>query len=303
MKSRTLLMLSMLSILVPTPSPAAQSRTVTKTIRYIMGENESRQSAREQALRDAKRQALEESGVFLAAATTLKERTREGTGYYTNDSEFASDVQQVTAGITMSEVQKEEWKMEGSTVVLLLTCKVTVDPQDVNARIEKIMESRKRLDPTPNRIENDMDRLKAEIEDMKKRSQPATPGAHPEQPATPPAPSSPFAATRALYERGLFPEALQSVSELMEKNADDAEMRILRGQIYAQMKGRYAMAVRDLETAIKLQPRSVQARLVLADVHLRVGGNRADAKRFIEDALLIAPESQDARRMLQAISK
>jgi tetratricopeptide (TPR) repeat protein len=297
-----------LAVLLFTTIPVlsvAGTRTISKTVRYVMGENESRQVAREQALRDAKRQTLEETGVFLEAATTLRERTKEGTGHYTNDSEFASDVQQVTAGVTMSEVLKEEWRTEGNVVVLYLTCKVTVDPQDVSARINRVLESRKRLGDT-SRVENDVDQLKAEIEDLKKRT-PTMPvnkaDKAPLETASVAPVSAPLISARALYERGLYTEALQSATDLIDRNTDNADARILRGQIYAQMKGRYAMAVRDLETAIRLQPHSVQARIVLADIHYRIGGNKTEAKRLIEDTLLLAPGNQDALRILRTIEQ
>jgi tetratricopeptide (TPR) repeat protein len=273
----------------------AEPRSVVRTIRHVMGESDSRQTVRELALRDAKRQTLEETGVFLEAATTLRERTKEGTGYYTNDSEFATDVQQVTAGVTMSEVLKEEWKTEDNAVVLYLTCRVTVDPRDVNDRIAGIVEARRRLGSTA-RTQNEVDGLKAEVEDLKKRILPAA------QTGTVVAAAvvrpDPLAQARAFYDRGLFAEALQSVTEVINNDMANADARILRGQIHAQTKGRYAMAVRDLETAIKLQPGSVHARIVLADIHLRVGGNKPDAKKLLEDALLLAPGNRDAQRML-----
>lgn len=278
-----------------TSMAVAEPRSVVRTVRHVMGESDSRQTVRELALRDAKRQTLEETGVFLEAATTLRERTKEGTGYYTNDSEFATDVQQVTAGVTMSEVLKEEWKTEDNAVVLYLTCRVTVDPREVNDRIAGIVEARRRLGSTA-RTQNEVDGLKAEVEDLKRRILPAA------QTGTVAAATvvrqDPLAQARALYDRGLFAEALQSVTEAINNDMANADARILRGQIHAQTKGRYAMAVRDLETAIKLQPGSVHARIVLADVHMRVGGNKPDAKKLLEDALLLAPGNRDAQRML-----
>jgi tetratricopeptide (TPR) repeat protein len=278
-----------------------EPRSVVRTIRHVMGESDSRQAVRELALRDAKRQALEESGVFLEAATTLRERTKEGTGYYTNDSEFATDVQQVTAGVTMSEVLKEEWKTEDNAVVLYLTCRVTVDPRDVNNRIAGIVEARKRLGPT-GRTQNELDGLKAEVEDLKRRIQPAPQTGTVAAAAAGTRPD-PLAQARTFYDRGLFTEALQSVTEVLDSDMANAEARILRGQIHAQTKGRYAMAVRDLETAIRLQPRSVHARVVLAGIHLRLGGNRQDARKLLEDALLLAPDNADALRMLREMER
>jgi hypothetical protein len=55
----------------------AEQKVFTQTVRYVMGENESRQELRELATLEAKRQILEQAGVYLECTTELKQRIRE----------------------------------------------------------------------------------------------------------------------------------------------------------------------------------------------------------------------------------
>lgn len=281
---------------------SATPRQLTKTVRHVMGENDSRQAVRERALAEVKRQALEEAGVFVEAATALKELTKEGASSIKSDSEFQSDIQQITAGVTKSEISKEDWKTEDNVVVLYLTCRVTVDPEDVNERISQIMKSRQKLGATDHG-ENEIAGMKAELQELKLRMDAKPDGSTAGNMPTADV-AADMAAARSLYDRGLYSDSQTIVQKKVLADHDTcAEAHLLLGQIYAQKKGWYSLAVRELERAIELNPKSIQARVVLADTQYRVGRKNLDAKHTLEDALILAPGNKDIKRLLDIVSQ
>jgi tetratricopeptide (TPR) repeat protein len=286
----------------------AEEKVVVKTVRYVMGEQDSRQAVRERAVREAKRQVLEEAGVFVQAESTLKEVTRETRTEYSDETELKSDVQQLTAGVTRTRVLKEDWKNENGAFVLYATCEVAVDVTDMEARIRELIARRRKLD-TLSPLENEMARLKLELEMIKARSEAGATGGVPDSvgagtvsPVTP-TPEAMLLGARRLFERGLYENAAKEVERVIKDAGPSAPAHVLLGECFAQKKGWYRLAVREVEKALKLEPKSIQAKLSLANIHLRVGRNEREARELLEDVLLADPDNRDAGRMLESLEK
>jgi len=110
-----------------------------------MGENESRQELRELATLEAKRRILEQVGVYIESTTELKQTIAENNTMLLDESEFSKEIIAITAGVTNTTIDKEEWKDENGVFVLYLTCKIKVDTEDVNMKIQALVKDREKL--------------------------------------------------------------------------------------------------------------------------------------------------------------
>ena len=130
--------LILLFLLIASTFSIAEQKEFTQTVRYVMGENESRQELRELATLEAKRQILEQAGVYIEATTELKQRITETGTEFQDETEYQKEVLAITAGVTNTEIDAEEWKEEEGVFVLYLTCRISVDTEDVNSKIQEL---------------------------------------------------------------------------------------------------------------------------------------------------------------------
>ncbi|NQT35476.1 hypothetical protein HQ587_09820, partial [bacterium] len=97
MKYRHIL-ISIIILLMSARSGMAEQKLFTYTVRYVMGENESRQELRELATLEAKRQILEQVGVYIEAETHMKEYIKETETTFEDESEYNKEILAITAG-------------------------------------------------------------------------------------------------------------------------------------------------------------------------------------------------------------
>ncbi len=282
-------------------------RSFTKAVKRVMGEQESRQTVRESALLEVKRQTLEEAGVLVTAATSLQDVSRESGSAITDTSEFSQQVQALAAGITRTEIVSEEWKNESGSIVLFLTCKVTVDPEDMQARIRTMAEERRRqTETTP--LQDEMTHMKRELDELRKFAERSSTPVTVQSVQLPDAASldgnamrldKSLAQARALYERGLYDEAAGIIKQQITLQGPTAAAHLLLGQVYAQKKGWYNLAVRELERAEELAPASPEIKVALATVHLRIGKKPQHSIPLLEKAIRLNPEFKVASTLLE----
>ena len=110
-----------------------------------MGENESCQELRELATLEAKRRILEQVGIYIESTTELKQTITENNAKLLDESEFNREIIAITAGVTNTTIDKEEWKDEDGVFVLYLTCRISVDTEDVNSKIQALVRDREKL--------------------------------------------------------------------------------------------------------------------------------------------------------------
>ena len=167
MKNKFILLIITILLLSPALSRADQ-KVFTHTVRYVMGENESRQELRELATLEAKRQVLEQVGVYIEAETELKQYIKETETTFQDESDYNKEILAITAGVTKTEIASEEWKEENEVFVLYLTCKITVDTEDVNRKIQELVRDRQKLDDMK-MLQNEVARLQSEMEELRQR--------------------------------------------------------------------------------------------------------------------------------------
>ncbi len=156
----------------PTLSRAEQ-KVFTQTVRVVMGSRETQEEVREYATLEAKRQVLEQVGVYLEGHTDLRQHIRESADMLSSETEQKKEIIAVTAGVTQTEITGEEWKSEGGALVLYLTCQITVDSDDVNRKVAALINDRQKLDDNRG-LQDDVRRLQMEMEELRTGLEKAT---------------------------------------------------------------------------------------------------------------------------------
>lgn len=98
--------------------------------------------------------------------------------------------------------------------------------------------------------------------------------------------------------KGLYDAAIDELMRARTNHGPSAAVHILMGHALSFKKGRYQMAVNELEEAIKLSPRSTRPLMELARIHTIVGHSPEKAKPLIKTALDLEPDNEYVRRML-----
>jgi TPR repeat protein len=121
----------------------AAIQTFTATHTYVLGDDDSRNSARQKCLAEAKRKILEQVGVYLESHSELLASAQSGTAGSTKSSQMTSEERQqmtermttLTAAIMKTEVVKEEFGDVHGRLQMTLTVKADVDPDDIQRQL------------------------------------------------------------------------------------------------------------------------------------------------------------------------
>ena len=97
----------------------AGQKVFTQTVKYVMGENESRQDLRELATLEAKRLVLEEVGVYLEAETNLTQYIKESEAAFHEETGYSKNILAITAGVTRTEITAEVWSEENAALCFI----------------------------------------------------------------------------------------------------------------------------------------------------------------------------------------
>ena len=115
--------------------------TVTHT--YVLGDDDSRNTARQKCLAEAKRKILEQVGVYLESHSELLTSSQSTTAGNAKSPQTTSEERQqitekittLTAGLMRAEVIKEEFGEVNGRLQITLTLKAHVDPDDIQKRL------------------------------------------------------------------------------------------------------------------------------------------------------------------------
>ncbi len=132
----------------------AEKKVVTAEGKYVMGDLDSKQNAKALALMEAKRISLEKAGTYIESISEVR------------DFQLTKDqINSLAAGIMSVEILKEDWKMSGENMVLILTIRATIDTSNLNSRIASMSEYK---DSESNKeIKAQLEFLKKELADLK----------------------------------------------------------------------------------------------------------------------------------------
>ena len=144
MKMRWLLPFLAFASVVVTPFPTqAGTQTFTSTHTYVLGDDDSRNTARQKCLAEAKRKILEQVGVYLESHSELltsAQSTAAGSvksPQTTNEErqQITEKITTLTAGLMRAEVIKEEFGEVNGRLRITLTIKADVDPDDIQKQL------------------------------------------------------------------------------------------------------------------------------------------------------------------------
>jgi len=121
----------------------AAIQTFTATHTYVLGDDDSRNSARQKCLSEAKRKILEQVGVYLESHSELLTSAQSGAAGSAKSSQTTNEERQqmterittLTAGIMKTEVVKEEFGDVNGRLHMTLTVKADVDPDDIQRQL------------------------------------------------------------------------------------------------------------------------------------------------------------------------
>jgi tetratricopeptide (TPR) repeat protein len=107
----------------------AAKTVVTAEGKYVMGDLDTKQNAKALALMEAKKMSLEKAGTYIESISEVREYQ------LTKDQ-----VNSLAAGIMSIEILKEDWKMSGENMVLVLSVRATIDTSNLKSRISSMEE-------------------------------------------------------------------------------------------------------------------------------------------------------------------
>src|SRR5262249_47609444 len=113
----------------------AETQTITATHTYVMGDNDSRNDARQLCFLEAKRKVLEKAGTFIQSHSVV------------NNMELTKDqISSYSAAVLSVETVKEEVGFNNGQNTLTLTVKADVDTDQVKQLVEAIQADKRLQD-------------------------------------------------------------------------------------------------------------------------------------------------------------
>ena len=131
---------ALLSLALPA-SAAVTPFTATHT--YVLGDDDSRNTARQKCLAEAKRKILEQVGVYLESHSELLTSSQSTTAGSAKSPQTTNEERQqvtekittLTAGLMRTEVTKEEFGEVNGRLQITMTLKAEVDPDDIQKQL------------------------------------------------------------------------------------------------------------------------------------------------------------------------
>ena len=105
----------------------AGAEIIYATHKYIMGDNDSKNDARRMCFLEAKRKAIEKAGTYIESLTEVK------------DARLTKDeVRAYSSALLKVETIKENWKLVGNNMAVILKVKADVDTSHILKELSKI---------------------------------------------------------------------------------------------------------------------------------------------------------------------
>jgi len=105
----------------------AKAEIIYATHKYIMGDNDSKNDARRMCFLEAKRKAIEKAGTYIESLTEVK------------DARLTKDeVRAYSSALLKVETIKENWKLVGNNMAVILKVKADVDTSHILKQLSKI---------------------------------------------------------------------------------------------------------------------------------------------------------------------
>jgi tetratricopeptide (TPR) repeat protein len=158
---------AVMAVLIVWCVPAFSAPTVvTADGKYVMGDLDSKKDAKTLALMEAKRIALEKAGTYIESISEVR-----------NYQLTKDQINSLAAGIMSVEVLKEDWKMFGESMVLLISIRATIDTSNLKTRVEAMQDvqgsvSNKEVQTQIAALQKELAEMKAQQATMKEKAAP-----------------------------------------------------------------------------------------------------------------------------------
>jgi len=127
MKAANIIVLSVLSLLL-TLQAHAKTEVIYSSYKYVMGDNDTKNDAKRICFLEAKRRLIEKAGVYIESETNVK-----------NSMIKKDEIKAFTAAIIKAEVEKEDIRYQGESIVVEKIIKGEIDLADVNNALKSFM--------------------------------------------------------------------------------------------------------------------------------------------------------------------
>lgn len=151
-----------IALLLLVGQAGAEVQTITATHTYVLGDNDSRNDARQLCFLEAKRKVLEKAGVYIQSQTEVE-----------NLKLTKDKISSYSAALLSVEIVKEDFGPSNGQNVLTLVVKADVDIADVRKRLEAIAGD-KGLQDRLNVQQRQIDQLEEQIHQLNARAAPPT---------------------------------------------------------------------------------------------------------------------------------
>lgn len=124
---RIAICISLLIVLLIPFSTHAEVQIIYATHKYVMGDNDSKNDARQMCFLEAKRKALEKAGTYISSHTQVK-----------NLQLSKDEINTYSAALLKVETVQEKWEMVADNMTVSLTVKADVDTGAIEDKLSKI---------------------------------------------------------------------------------------------------------------------------------------------------------------------
>lgn len=291
------------------PALAAEQhmKVVVADASYVMGDSDTLAGAEEAALTRAKRKAVEETGVYIEAASHDIEKHADGRTTRLN----SLSVRTLAAAITETELLDKRRTLEGDRVVFYVKIKATINIDTLEDAIkrqkayEKLAEHHHQLHAENSQLKSELDALRRQLRGSRMVAPPKGQLLRNRRAAT----DLVYAAVQSRH----LPEKIELATKAIEADDQYVDAYVVRGQTYlsiASMNSKKSLrdelndyvdrAIADFEHALTLDESSPWALLGLGDAYTWKKKTDEAAKNY-ERVLQVDPLFDVAQQRMIAL--
>ena len=299
-------LLTALSLSLPAQAAGPHVKVVTADASYVMGDGETLAGAEDNALTRAKRKAVEETGVYIEAASQDIEKHADGKTTRLN----SLSIRTIVAAITETEFLEKRRALEGDRIVFYVKIRATINLDTLEDAIkrqkayEQLAEHHHQLRNENVQLKSELDALRAQLRGSRmvaplkgliRNHRAATELVH------------------AAVQSRHFPEKIELTTKAMAMDNQYVDAYVVRGQTYlsiassnskksprAELNEYVDRAIADFDRALTLDQSSTWSLLGRGDAYTWLKKTEEAAKDY-ERALQIDPLFDIAQQRLIAL--
>lgn len=294
------------SLSQPAQSAEPHVKVVTADASYVMGDGDTLAGAEENALTRAKRRAVEETGVYIEAASQDVEKHADGKTTRLN----SLSIRTIAAAITETEFLEKRRALDGDRIVFYVKIRATINLDTLEDAIkrqkayEQLAEHHHQLHTENVQLKSELDALRTQLRD----SRVVTPLKGQIR-----NPRAAVDLVHAAVQSRHFPEKIELATKAVAMDNQYVDAYVVRGQTYlsiassnskksprAELNEYVDRAIADFDRALTLDQSSPWALLGRGDAHTWQKKTDEAAKNY-ERALQADPLFDIAQQRLIAL--